>query len=106
MGRYLPEGWAGAVSSAAMNEIMKAFSGYVEIVSPSEVSGNVESGSFQDREDPVLGMISRRPCTAADVAAGLGLHITDAVKNLDKLCKAGKAVTERLEDRIYYRPAD
>lgn len=100
------EDWAGAVSSSAMNEIKKVFSGYVEIVSPSDVSGSTGSGSFEEREDSVLGMIRRRPCTAADVAAGLGLHITDAVKILDSLCKGGKAVSERLEDRIYYRPAD
>jgi len=100
------EDCARTVSLEAMTGIRNTFPGFVEIVSPSDAAGAPGAESVRDREGAVLSMIRRRPCTAADVAAGLGLHITDAVKSLDRLSKEGTAVSERLEDRIYYRPAD
>ena len=54
-----------------------------------------------------LAFLGRRPCTSADVATGLGIHATEALKHLDALIKAGKVTTVLVGGRtLYRRPMD
>jgi wyosine [tRNA(Phe)-imidazoG37] synthetase (radical SAM superfamily) len=51
----------------------------------------------------VLELIRRRPCTLDDVAAGLGIHRNEAVKQLEMLVKDHSAICERRGANAYYR---
>jgi wyosine [tRNA(Phe)-imidazoG37] synthetase (radical SAM superfamily) len=66
-----------------------------EHASPGESANDVSDGD-------VLALISRRPSTAQGVAAGLGLHVNDAIKRLRHLCKQGNAVTVRENEEVFY----
>ena len=39
----------------------------------------------QIKEEDILALIERRPCTAAGAAAGLNIHVTEAIKHLEML---------------------
>lgn len=51
----------------------------------------------------ILAMISRRPCTAADIAAASGLRPEDVASALDRYLREGKVRSEPREGVVYYR---
>jgi predicted ArsR family transcriptional regulator len=53
--------------------------------------------------DHVRDLLARRPCTAADVAQGLGIHQNEALKYLGELLEAGEAEALRREGRTFFR---
>jgi wyosine [tRNA(Phe)-imidazoG37] synthetase (radical SAM superfamily) len=87
-------------------EQLEAFTTLFEV--PSEVVG--ESPDHASRSEAanavsdadILALISRRPCTARGLAAGLGLHINEATKRLRELCAQGNAITVRENQEIFY----
>jgi wyosine [tRNA(Phe)-imidazoG37] synthetase (radical SAM superfamily) len=50
------------------------------------------------RQEEVLQMLRRRPCTAEDVAEGLGVHVHEAIKHINKLLAEHRI---RLRQRLY-----
>ena len=56
----------------------------------------------QIREEDIIALIERRPCTAAGVAAGLNIHVTEALKHLEMLVADGKAVTLPKDGQTFY----
>jgi hypothetical protein len=78
------------------------FPGRVDVLTakPETIEG---AGSAVDPSEPdILALLARRPCTAFDVAAGLGLHITEALKHLDRLSAAGMVRTTTEGDKTFY----
>lgn len=65
-----------------------------QVIQPEELS--------PVHEAKILALLSRRPCTSEDVAAGLGVHNMEALKHLSALFKAGKLTTDIVDDRLYY----
>lgn len=53
----------------------------------------------------ILDMLLRRPCTAADIAAGLGLHPHEVAKHVGILAEQGLVKTEQVDEQTYYAPA-
>jgi wyosine [tRNA(Phe)-imidazoG37] synthetase (radical SAM superfamily) len=53
----------------------------------------------------VLTLIARRPCTVADVAAGLGIHQNTAIKTLTALVERGAATRRDHEGGVFYTAA-
>jgi wyosine [tRNA(Phe)-imidazoG37] synthetase (radical SAM superfamily) len=53
-----------------------------------------------DRE--ILAMLGRRPCTAEDVAVGLGMHTNEALKKLERLVAAGMAHMLMENQKAFY----
>ena len=53
-------------------------------------------------DEDVLSLIKRRPCTAQDVASGLGIHIHVALKALGHLVDAGQIAPSDREGNVYY----
>jgi predicted ArsR family transcriptional regulator len=51
----------------------------------------------------VLGMLQRRPCTAADVADGMGMHLAEALKHLENLVADGRAERSGAAGKSYYK---
>jgi wyosine [tRNA(Phe)-imidazoG37] synthetase (radical SAM superfamily) len=54
----------------------------------------------------VLTLIARRPCTAADVAAGLGIHQNAALKALTALIERGEAERRDYDGGVFYAALD
>ena len=46
--------------------------------------------SFADKEEKIVNLISRRPCTCDDLCKALGLHSNETLKYLAKLMKEGR----------------
>ncbi|MGD9497348.1 MAG: radical SAM protein [Armatimonadota bacterium] len=53
-------------------------------------------------EAEVLSLVSYRPCTAEDVAHGLGMHPNEAVKHLAHLVAQGRLRAEERDGQLFY----
>jgi len=87
------EDFAFPLSLDQMLTLKDFFPRGAEIISPGERSGAQVSAFFEAREADILALLRRRPCTSADVASGLNLHVNEAIKSLEALIKAGKVTT-------------
>ncbi len=56
----------------------------------------------KDMEAEILDMLMRRPCTASDIAAGLGLREDAVMRKMAQLTNAGQVETKQSNGRIYY----
>jgi hypothetical protein len=84
------EEFAFMLSTGQMLALKGFFPGRVEIIY-GKVKEETPRPAFAEAGDvEVLTLLSRRPCTLADVADGLCIHVTEAIKLLDPLVKAGK----------------
>jgi wyosine [tRNA(Phe)-imidazoG37] synthetase (radical SAM superfamily) len=52
--------------------------------------------------EEILALLHRRPCTAADLAQGLGLHSHQVVKLLESLEACGLLARKRTRGRMFY----
>lgn len=59
--------------------------------------------SFADREETIVNLISRRPCTCDDISHALRLHSHETLKYLTKLIKEGRVQYKPHYQRGYYR---
>ncbi len=76
-----------------------------EIIAP--VAEQVlEATAGEASEADVLELLRRRPCTAEDVAAGLGIHVNHATKLVSHLLHTGAIRAIRRQGRVYYAPAE
>ncbi len=96
------EGFACAVSRRRLDSLKGIFRGTVEIVSESEEDVFLVRPSPDLRDEDVLALLGRRPCTCRDVALGLGVPAPAAIKRLDALVASGKAKTVFEGGRAYY----
>ena len=64
-----------------------------------------QQSEFTARRQDVLELLRRRPCTVDDVAAGLSMHVNEAVKFLTELMEQGAVVAQSRGSRTYYRIA-
>ena len=99
------ETYALPVPAARLLEIRKHFTGVpgtVEII--AEHLDDMAHTAFrtQIKEEDILALIERRPCTAAGAAAGLNIHVTEAIKHLEMLVADGKAVTQPKDGQVFY----
>jgi wyosine [tRNA(Phe)-imidazoG37] synthetase (radical SAM superfamily) len=76
--------------------------GRVEVLTAREEAGSHGESGADPSEPEILTLLARRPCTASDVAVGLGLHVTEALKHLEHLCAAGTVKTATTDDRTFY----
>lgn len=81
------ETFAEPVPLESMLKIKDSFSVKTEIIMPYEnYSGTVLSES-EASEEEIMSMILRRPCTAEDISEGLGIHIAEVIKLIDRMLK-------------------
>lgn len=78
------------------------FDGKVEVICEQAVveSQLPISPAVTDRE--ILALLSRRPCTAQGVSAGLGLHIAEATKRLQSLTERGYVLPLLKSNGLFY----
>jgi wyosine [tRNA(Phe)-imidazoG37] synthetase (radical SAM superfamily) len=84
------EEFAFPLSLEELLSMKELFPGKVEFIR-EEGSGHFEASAFSEgREEEVLALLRRRPCTSEDIADGLGIHVTEALKRLNILVDLGK----------------
>ncbi len=96
------EEFAFPVSQDILLSLREFFPCPVDVISeesqePSEISAFSES-----REEDVLALLRRRPCTSEDVAEGLGIHIAEALKRLNALTAIGTVRSTISGGRNFY----
>jgi wyosine [tRNA(Phe)-imidazoG37] synthetase (radical SAM superfamily) len=98
------EGFAMPVSGEQMNELKGFFPGHVDIIVESEQDTQQNRMLHHAGQEEILALLSRRPCTLADVANGLGVHMAEALKHLDALLSAGKIKAVARGQQSFYVP--
>jgi wyosine [tRNA(Phe)-imidazoG37] synthetase (radical SAM superfamily) len=96
------EGEVRPVPFCRVQELTNLFSGPAEIIAyepGKSAKGGSENGNQGEK---ILAMLKRRPCTAEDVAKGLGIHRLAALKELEALAKKGEARKVETGGRWFY----
>lgn len=96
------EEFAFAVLRNQMEQFKELFDGAVDVIAESGRGQSHASSANQMTDADILALLSRRPCTSADVANGLGIHVMEALKHLDGLIAAGKVRTVVTGGRSFY----
>jgi len=89
-----------------MLALKKFFSLPVDLVGKPQSQSKELPQKEQAKAGELLTLLSRRPCTAADLALGLNLHGNEVIKLLDVLEAEKKIVPAENEGRIFYRITD
>jgi len=96
------EDFAFPVAAQRMEALKTLFDGPVDVIGEGPSPPASGKDFSETAEEEILAMLRRRPCTCEDVAAGLSLHLTEAIKQLDHLNKAGKIARILVDGRGYY----
>ena len=99
------EAFACPVSEEQMKSLKGMFSQTVEIISrhvPAE-SSNLRTG--QSAAD-ILSLLRRRPCTLEGVSSGLAMQPSEALKQLDELCRSGAVKVVQTHEGLFYRATE
>lgn len=57
---------------------------------------------FSAQREDVLTLLQRRPCSVADIAAGLGLHRNEVIKYVEELASEGRIEAKIQNQKCYY----
>jgi len=96
------EEFAYAVSQEQMEQLRRLLPGTAELISENRPV-ELPTPSVQGATDAdIVALLSRRPCTAEDIAAGLGLHINQVIKRVPALLAAGIVAQTRQNGRSFY----
>ena len=82
-----------------LEECAAAFTPYAEVIIPTAPA----MADFAASRADVLALVSRRPCDAADIATGLGIHPNEALKIATALVNDGQVETVEHNDRLFYQ---
>jgi predicted ArsR family transcriptional regulator len=74
----------------------------VDVISEESQEHSEISAFSESREEDVLALLRRRPCTSEDVAEGLGIHIAEALKRLNALTAIGTVRSTISGGRNFY----
>lgn len=94
-----------AVAEEQLERFARMLGQRAEVVAEFPQSGRAPENRAAIIDD-VLDMLSRRPCTLADITGGLGLHRSELVKYIDELSRSGRIVTRQTGGQTYYAAAD
>ena len=95
------ESFAYPVPREELERLVALFDGRAEVI--AEYRGTHGRSEFAARREDVLDLLSRRPCTTGDIAAGLGLHRNEVAKHIEELARDGAVASEAVGDEVYYR---
>lgn len=106
--RPAAEYFAGPVPAKRLTTLSTLFGGQVDVISDfvGEKKAQVVRDGTADKnmEDKILALLERRPCTAEDIASGLGLHVLDVLKRLEGLLDRQRIVVAKAQGRSFYVP--
>ena len=98
------ENSASPLSEKQLISIKEILGTRAELISDTIPS---EKGTcFYDKEESIINLIGRRPCTCDDICKALGLHGNETIKHLDKLMKEGRIKCKLHHHHGYYHIAN
>lgn len=101
------EDYVHPVAAGRLRKLGDLFPLPVDIIASAVGAPGYEvSSQARGHRDEILAMLRRRPCTADDVARGLGLHRLSALKELEALAESNIIRRQERDGRGYYLPAD
>ena len=96
------EEFAYPLPTVRMIDLKRLFPGRVDLIGETEIHG-VPNPVFQDvRDEDILDLLGRRPCTTFDLATGLRIPESEALKHLDALIAAEEVATVVLGESKFY----
>lgn len=96
------EEFAFPVSQDILLSLREFFPCPVDVISEESQEHSEISAFSESREEDVLALLRRRPCTSEDVAEGLGIHIAEALKRLNALIAIGTVRSTISGGRNFY----
>lgn len=93
---------ATPLAAPRLAELAALFDPPAEVIAEWREPAAPAAGLAADREE-VLGLLRRRPCTAADIASGLGRHPNLVSKTLTLLEDRGEAHRVVREGRVFWQ---
>lgn len=92
------------LSVEQLTSLKNFFPGEVDVIGDldSPAMPVTESGTVTDNN--IIALLTRRPCTIVDIASGLGMHVNEVIKRMEKLVEAGKVHCIVTRKRNYYTP--
>lgn len=96
------EKFARSISIDQMQTLKVFFAGPVDIIGETTAEQVPLTTVYAAADREIVAMLSRRPCTAEDVAAGLRMHVNEALKKLEQLVAAGMACTLSERKKTFY----
>ena len=94
------EEYAMAATAAQMRKYAGLFDCPVEII--AEATAASDDPKMRVSREDVWGLLRRRPCTAGDIASGLGMHRNEALKYVGELIKEGIVRTIIRDGSAFY----
>lgn len=94
------EDFAAPVDRAALDELATCLDPPAEVV--ADYRGVHDLPEFGATRADVLELISRHPCSAEDIAGGLGLQRNEVLKHTEALDAQGLLEKQRVGQRLYY----
>ena len=92
------EAFVAPLEDGLLHELAGLFTPHAEVIADTVPGGGDRIAARVD----VLALLSRRPCTVADIAAGLSIHHGEALKAATALVAEGAAVLHTHEGRSFY----
>ena len=92
------EAFATPLADAVLQGLADLFAPRAEVIA-DVVPG---AGGHAAARADVLALLTRRPCTVADIAAGLGIHHGEALKSVTMLVTDGTAQLHSHQGRSFY----
>jgi len=98
------EDFAFAVPQATLNKFAKFFDPAAEVI--ADRPSRLRHKSGRPSPGAIVNLLRRRPCTAGQVALGLGLNRLEVLKKLEALTAKKRIETSRHEGEVFYRCID
>ena len=95
------ESFVAPIDRATLDEFAALFTPCAEVIADLPAS----AGDRVAAEADVLELVSRRPCTVAHIASGLGIHHGEALKAATALVNQGAAELHTHEGRSFFMAA-
>lgn len=97
------EDYAVLVEPERLQKLAARFDPAAEVI--ADFTGTHCSAAAGNGQADILHLLKRRPCTAGDLAAGLGLHRNEIAKHLEKCMAQGKLTQCWIKGEAYYQAA-
>lgn len=92
---------AFSLSAEQLLALKSQFPGDVNIIGNEQPIASLPDSSAKSDED-IISLLARRPCTIVDIASGLGMHVNEVIKRIEKLVESYKVNCIVTRKRNYY----
>lgn len=96
------EEYVMAVPPKRLDKLARLFDPPAEVI--AEHRGHQATAEWQPSRQAILALLQRRPCSAQDVANGLGMKQSEAVKSLAGMEAQGQVQCSRRGTQSFYSP--